>query len=89
MSEKKIDVTAMQARLAEFERVQGVLVEACQTFEEWLRREDEGFVKAGNERDTPEGEQRWREWYNENLRLCALAQEQAGKALAEVKGEQQ
>lgn len=58
------------------------LLEACKTFAEWLRREDEGFIKAGNERDTPEGEAAWRAWYDENLRVCDLAQSQAKSAIA-------
>jgi len=62
------------------------LLEACQTFSEWLRREESGFVKAGNERDTPEGEAAWREWYSENLRICDLAQEQAYSAIAKATG---
>jgi hypothetical protein len=64
------------------------LLEACRTFAEWLRREDEGFVKAGNERDTPEGEAAWQEWFYENLRLCGLAQGQARAAIAKATGEQ-
>ena len=62
------------------------LLEACQTFSEWLRREESGFVKAGNERDTPEGEAAWREWYSENLRICDLAQKQAYSAIAKATG---
>lgn len=62
------------------------LLEACQTFAEWLRREDEG-LPAGIERGTPEGEREWRAWFDENLRICALAQEQARAALAKAGGE--
>lgn len=57
------------------------LLAACQTFHEWLRREEEGFVKAGNSRDTPQGEAAWRAWYDENMRLCDLAQKQARDAI--------
>ena len=64
------------------------LLEACETFAEWLGREESGFTRAGNKRDTPEGERAWRDWYNENLRLCALAQEQARAAIAKALGEQ-
>ena len=64
------------------------LLEACETFAEWLGREESGFARAGNKRDTPEGERAWRDWYNENLRLCALAQEQARAAIARATGEQ-
>ena len=64
------------------------LLEACQTFAEWLRREDAGFIKAGGERDTPEGEAKWREWYHENLRICDLAQTQAIAAIAKATGSQ-
>ena len=60
------------------------LLEACQTFAEWLRREDAGFVKAGNSRETPEGEAEWRAWFLENMRICALAQDQARAAIAKA-----
>ena len=59
------------------------LLEACETFAEWLRREDEG-LPAGIERGAPDGERRWREWWNENLRICALAQEQARAAIRQA-----
>lgn len=62
------------------------LLEACQTFAEWLRREDEG-LPDGIARDTPEGEQQWRIWYDENLRICNLAQERARAAIAKARGE--
>lgn len=61
------------------------LLAACETFVEWLDREDAGFVKAGNKRETPEDEKRWREWYDGNLALCNLAQEQARAAIVKVK----
>ena len=64
------------------------LLEACQTFSEWLRREDEGWVKQGHSRDTPEGEADWRQWFYENLRICGLAQEQARAAIAKATGEE-
>ena len=59
------------------------LLEACQTFAEWLGREDAGYQ---GERDTPEGECQWREWYDENMRLCSLAQSQARAALDRATG---
>ncbi|MGO4718068.1 hypothetical protein AB4071_02925 [Stenotrophomonas sp. 2MCAF14_2] len=65
------------------------LLEACQTFAEWLRREEGvGDLEAPwrGKRDTPEGEAAWREWYYENLRLCGLAQEQARAAIAKATG---
>lgn len=62
------------------------LLEACQTFAEWLRREDAGFP-AETRFNTPEGEAKWREWWAENLRLCALAQGQARAAIAKATGE--
>ena len=76
------------AAAAEIERLREqvrVLREACATFVEWLRREDVGFVAAGNSRETPEGEELWREWYHENLRICDLSQTQARAALKETK----
>ena len=62
------------------------LLEACQTFAEWLRREDEGFPEEIRF-NTPEGEAKWREWYGENLRVCALAMEQARSAIAKARGD--
>jgi hypothetical protein len=62
------------------------LLEACQTFAEWLRREDEGFPEEIRF-NTPEGEAKWREWYGENLRVCALAMEQARAAIAKARGD--
>lgn len=62
------------------------LLRACQTFETWLRREEAG-LPGGVVRDTPEGEARWREWYDENLRLCAEAQTQARAAIAKATGD--
>ena len=62
------------------------LLEACKTFHEWLVREEIGFANKWD-RNTEEGESKWREWYDENLRLCALAQEQARAAIAKAKGE--
>lgn len=59
------------------------LLEACQTFAEWLRREEAGFP-AETRFNTPEGEAKWREWFDENMRVCALAQEQARAAIAKA-----
>lgn len=64
------------------------LLEACQTFAEWLRREaagSEGQPWAGK-RDTPEGEAAWSAWWYENLRICDLAQEQVRAAIAKATG---
>ena len=59
------------------------LLEACQTFAEWLRREEAGFP-AETRFKTPEGEAKWREWFYENLRVCDLAQKQARAAIAKA-----
>lgn len=59
------------------------LLGACETFHEWLVREEIGFANKWD-RNTEEGEAKWREWYGENLRLCALAQEQARAAIAKA-----
>ena len=59
------------------------LLEACQTFAEWLRREDAGFPEETRS-NTPEGKAKWREWFDENIRICALAQEQARAAIAKA-----
>jgi hypothetical protein len=63
------------------------LLEACQTFSEWLRREDKGFAEEGRNRKTPEGEAAWREWYYENLRICRLAQDQVKAAISKATGQ--
>jgi hypothetical protein len=63
------------------------LLEACQTFVEWLRREKEG-LPAGIERDTPEGERQWCTWWEEYLRIYDLAQQQAIAAIEKATGEQ-
>lgn len=63
------------------------LLQACQTFAEWLRREDVGFAALGHDRSTPEGESAWREWYDGNLALCALAQKQVRAAITKARGE--
>lgn len=63
------------------------LLEACKTFVEWLRREDEGMPQEWRDkRDTPEGEAAWREWFDGNVALCSLAQSQARAAIAKVEG---
>lgn len=65
------------------------LLEACKTFAEWLRREEAGSEGQSwsGKRGTLEGEAGWREWWNENLRICGLAQEQALAAIAKATGE--
>lgn len=78
---------AQRRMLAKLEAQRDELLEACKTFHEWVRREEEGFAKAGRDRSTPEGEAAWREWYDENVRLCSLAQEQASAAIAKATGE--
>lgn len=63
------------------------LLEACQTFAEWLRREEDGFDHKTHNRETPEGEAAWREWFYGNIALCGLAQDQARAAIAKANGE--
>ena len=62
------------------------LLAACEVFEEWLRREDEGFPNAGVVRETPEGEAAWRVWWDENCTLCAKAQTLARAAISRARG---
>lgn len=57
------------------------LLEACETMAEWFRREHEGFPNAGEVRTTAQGEAAWRKWWEENLRLCDLAKNQANAAI--------
>lgn len=66
------------------------LLEACRTFEEWLRREEAGLTEEQRKiRGTPEGEAEWRSWFYENMRLCDLAQKQARAAIAKATGGEQ
>lgn len=62
------------------------LLEAVKTFAEWLRREETGFPGS---RGTSDEEAAWREWYDGNLALCRLAQDQASAVLAKATGAQQ
>lgn len=67
------------------------LLEACETFAEWLRREEAGYPDVARRFDangntTPEGEKAWREWFYENLRLCDLSQVLVRKAIAKATG---
>lgn len=60
------------------------LLEACKTLAEWFKRENEGFPNAGEVRKTAEGEAAWRQWWEENMRLCDLAKTQADAAIAKA-----
>jgi hypothetical protein len=62
------------------------LLEACQTFAEWLRREEEGFDHKTHNRETPEGEAAWKEWFWGNVSLIGLAQDQVRAAIAKAAG---
>jgi len=62
------------------------LLEACQTFAEWLRREDAGFDHKTHNRETPEGEAAWREWFYGNIAICGLAQDQVRAAIDKATG---
>ena len=64
------------------------LHDACQTFHAWLLHEETGFDHGTHDRNTPEGEAAWREWWSKGMDLCALAQEQVRAALAKARGEQ-
>lgn len=59
------------------------LLEACTTMAEWFRKEKAGF---GKDRSTPEGESEWREWWEEQLRLCDQSEIQANAAIAKAIG---
>lgn len=65
------------------------LLQACQTFAEWLRREEAGFDHEAHDRNTPEGEAAWRQWYDGNLAICDRAQDQARAAIAKATGSAQ
>lgn len=64
------------------------LLEACQTFAEWLRREETGFDHKTHNRETPEGEAAACEWFYGNIEICGLAQKQARAAIAKATGEE-
>ncbi len=61
-----------------------LLLEACRTFVEWLRREENG---SGIDRDNSGGEENWREWFDCNMQICALAQTRAMVAIAKAIGD--
>lgn len=88
MSEQHtLALEAAEAALA-CERVRDAapdLLRACQTFAEWLRREEAGMPAQIN-RDTPAGEREWRTWYDGNLQLCREAQDCALAAIAKATG---
>jgi len=73
------------------------LLEACETFIEWSRREHEGFYDSEHSRDPetgfryPEGSEEYRDafwkWYDDNVDLCDLSYKQALSAIAKAKGE--
>jgi len=75
------------AELRRLEAVNAQLLKACETFSEWLRREEDGFDHKTHDRETPEGEAAWREWFYGNLDICNLAQKQARAAIKAAKGE--
>ena len=61
------------------------LLEACMTFERWLRREEAGLaLPEGCERDSVEGKRIFQAWWDENLNLCRKAQTQARTALKDT-----
>ena len=63
------------------------LVEACKTFAEWLRREDsKPDYPPGVDRDSLQGQSIWRDWFDTNVAVCRLAQEQVTAALAKLGG---
>lgn len=86
-TESKERILRLEGALTKEMAINAQLLEACQTFAEWLRREDSGFDHKTHDRKTPEGEAAWREWFYENLRICNLAQEQARAAIAAAKVE--
>lgn len=66
------------------------LLAACITFAEWLKREDDGpQYPAGTNRDSPDGEEIWSEWYGGNLRICDEAVKGARAAIAKALGTDQ
>jgi hypothetical protein len=79
---KQLKETA--AELRRLHDVNQELLQACQTFAEWLRREEEGFDLETHSLQTPEGKAAWRKWFYENLDICDLAQTQARAAIAKA-----
>lgn len=63
-------------------RAAPMLLEAVQTFAEWLEREDAGPDYEGMTRDThPTGEAIWRKWFYDNIDICGKSQDQARQAI--------
>jgi len=59
--------------------------EAIETHLTWIERERQGpLYPAHMSRDDPGGEQIWRVWWDDQLRLCALTEDQSRSALAAI-----
>ena len=63
------------------------MMEACETFAEWLRLEDGSpEYLTGIDRDASANRVIWRKWYDANIAICLLAQRQVKAALILAKG---
>jgi hypothetical protein len=59
------------------------MAEALETHQLWEKREKEGpLYPWGMKRDDPGGEEIWRAWWEDQLRLCSKAWEQTDAALS-------
>lgn len=66
----------------------GLLLQAAKTHLMWIDREREGpLYPAGMKRDDPGGEKVWREWWEDQLDLCARTESQCREAVAAATGE--
>lgn len=65
------------------------MLAALEAHQLWSKRESEGpLYPWGMKRDSPGGEEIWRSWWNDQLRLCALSHELTDAALASSKAVQ-
>jgi len=62
------------------------MLAALEAHQIWEKREKEGpLYPFGMKRDDPGGEQIWRAWWNDQIRICALSHELTDAAIAKIR----
>jgi hypothetical protein len=62
------------------------MLEALRLHKAWRDSEHAGPDYGGQTRDTPEGEKIWRAWWNNQLDLCARAEDATDAAISKATG---